>query len=82
VEQVGFIHTCQGLELDYAAVIIGPDLAYRDGLVVTDATKRASSDQSVKGLKSMLKEEPVSALALADAMVKNTYAPETMILIR
>ena len=73
VEQVGCIHTCQGLELDYVGVIIGPDLVYRDGRIVTDATKRASSDQSVRGLKSMLKAEPASALALADAIVKNTY---------
>jgi len=73
VEQVGCIHTCQGLELDYVGVIIGPDLAYRDGRIVSDATKRASSDQSVKGLKSMLKAEPESARAMADAIVKNTY---------
>ena len=73
VEQVGCIHTCQGLELDYVGVIIGPDLVYRDGRIVTDATKRASSDQSVKGLKAMLKAEPDSARALADAIVKNTY---------
>ena len=73
VDQVGCIHTCQGLELDYVGVIIGPDLAYRDGRIVTDATQRASSDQSVKGLKTMLKEDPARARALADAIVKNTY---------
>ena len=73
VEQVGCIHTCQGLELDYVGVIIGPDLAYRDGKVVADATKRASSDQSVKGLKKMLEAEPARARAVADAIVKNTY---------
>jgi DUF2075 family protein len=73
VEQVGCIHTCQGLELDYVGVIIGPDLAYRDGRIVADATKRASSDQSVKGLKRMLKDEPESARERADAIVKNTY---------
>lgn len=73
VEQVGCIHTCQGLELDYVGVIIGPDLVYRDGRTVTDATKRASSDQSVKGLKAMLKTAPSEALALADTIVKNTY---------
>jgi uncharacterized protein len=73
VEQVGCIHTCQGLELDYVGVIIGPDLAYRDGRIVTDALKRASSDQSVKGLKAMLKADPDEALGLADAIVKNTY---------
>jgi uncharacterized protein len=73
VEQVGCIHTCQGLELDYVGVIIGPDLAYRDGRIVTDATKRALSDQSVKGLKAILKADRAKSLALADAIVKNTY---------
>ena len=73
VEQVGCIHTCQGLELDYVGVIIGPDLVYRNGRIVVDATKRASSDQSVKGLKKMLKDDPKRARALADTIVKNTY---------
>ena len=73
VEQVGCIHTCQGLELDYVGVIIGPDLAYREGRIVCDATKRASSDQSVKGLKTMLKSAPAQAEVLANTIVKNTY---------
>jgi uncharacterized protein len=73
VEQVGCIHTCQGLELDYVGVIIGPDLAYKDAKVVTDATRRASSDQSVKGLKAILKSDPDGARAIADSIVKNTY---------
>ncbi len=73
IEQVGCIHTCQGLELDYVGVIIGPDLAYRDERIVTDASQRASSDQSVKGLKRMMKADPARAFALADKIVKNTY---------
>jgi uncharacterized protein len=73
VEQVGCIHTCQGLELDHVGVIIGPDLIYRDGQVVTDASRRASSDQSVKGLKKLRQSDPDRAQALADAIVKNTY---------
>ena len=73
VEQVGCIHTCQGLELDYVGVIIGPDLTFRDGKIVVDARKRASTDQSVKGLKQMLKKNPAEARKLADAVVKNTY---------
>lgn len=73
VEQVGCIHTCQGLELDYVGVIVGPDMAYRDERVVTDATRRASSDQSVKGLKQILRDDPGSARELADRIVKNTY---------
>jgi hypothetical protein len=42
VAQVGCIHTCQGLELDYVGVIVGPDFIVRNGEVVTDALKRAS----------------------------------------
>ena len=73
VDQVGCIHTCQGLELDYVGVIIGPDIAYRDGRIVTDATKRAVSDQSVRGIRQMMKEDPEKAARLADMIVKNTY---------
>jgi DUF2075 family protein len=73
VEQVGCIHTCQGLELDYVGVIVGPDLIYRDGRIVTDATRRASSDQSVRGLRTMMRGDPLQARQLADAIVKNTY---------
>lgn len=73
VEQVGCVHTCQGLELDFVGVIIGPDLVYREGRIVTDATKRAPSDQSVKGLKGMSNDDPDRARQLADTIVKNTY---------
>lgn len=73
VEQVGCIHTCQGLELDYVGVVIGPDLTYRDGRIVTDGTQRASSDQSIRGLKQMIKSDPERATELADRIIKNTY---------
>ena len=55
-EQVGCIHTCQGLEFDYVGVIIGDDFTIRDGRVVTDAGKRAGQDRSVHGYKTMLKK--------------------------
>ncbi len=73
VEQVGCIHTCQGLELDYVGVIIGPDLTFRDGHVVADATRRARSDQSVRGLRQRLRADPQAARELGDRIVKNTY---------
>ncbi|EKD52652.1 MAG: hypothetical protein ACD_61C00282G0014 [uncultured bacterium] len=73
VSEVGCIHTCQGLELDYVGVIIGPDLVVRNGKIITDATKRASTDQSLKGFKKMLKENPENALKIADKIIKNTY---------
>jgi DUF2075 family protein len=58
VEEVGCIHTCQGLELETIGVIIGPDLAYRDGQVVTAPTARARTDQSLKGYRVGLKRDP------------------------
>ena len=72
-EEVGCIHTCQGLELDYVGVILGPDLVVRSGQVVTDAAQRSRQDQSVRGYKGWLKQDPAAALAAADRVIKNTY---------
>jgi uncharacterized protein len=44
VYEAGCIHTCQGLEFDYVGVIIGDDLRYGNGEVITDYTKRAKTD--------------------------------------
>lgn len=73
VSEVGCIHTSQGLELDYVGVIIGPDMIVRSGKIITDATKRAATDQSVKGIKNRLKENPKDAMQMADMIIKNTY---------
>jgi DUF2075 family protein len=73
VKEVGCIHTCQGLELDYVGVIVGPDLVIRDGRVTTDAAKRSSQDRSIHGYKKMLKKDPQRARSLADRIIKNTY---------
>lgn len=73
IDEVGCIHTCQGLELDYVGVIIGPDLIVRDGKVIPDPLKRAPSDKSVHGYKKMLAEHPEQAKAVGDMIVKNTY---------
>lgn len=73
VEQVGCIHTCQGLELDYVGVIIGPDLVVRNGKIIADASQRALSDKSVFGYKKMLAEHPEQAKAVGEMIVKNTY---------
>ena len=73
VNEVGCIHTSQGLEVEYVGVIIGPDLVVRDGKIITDATKRASTDKSVHGYKMLLKEEPEFARQQADEIIKNTY---------
>lgn len=73
VNEVGCIHTCQGLEVDYIGVIVGEDLIVRNGQVITDASKRATSDTSVKGYKRLLKENPDNAKRTLDLIIKNTY---------
>jgi len=73
VTEVGCIHTCQGLELDYVGVIIGPDLVVRDGKVLTDGTKRASTDRSLWGITQQIRQGEPEALLTADMIIKNTY---------
>lgn len=73
VNEIGCIHTSQGLEFDYAGVIIGEDMRYENGHIVTDYTKRAKTDQSLKGIKKLEKEDSTKAKAIADEIIKNTY---------
>lgn len=73
VTEVGCIHTCQGLDLDYVGVIIGPDLIIRNGKVITDWTKRATTDRSLRGLNRLITESSIEASKLADSIIKNTY---------
>ena len=73
VNEVGCIHTCQGLEVDYIGVILGPDIVIRNGEVVIQPDQRAKTDQSLKGYKKALKENPEAARVKAEAIVKNTY---------
>ena len=70
IDEIGCIHTCQGLEFDYVGVIIGDDLRYEDEKIVTDASKRAKTDQSLKGIGKLSKEE---AKRRSERIIKNTY---------
>ncbi len=73
INEIGCIHTVQGLEFDYVGVIIGDDIRYENGHIITDFTKRASTDQSIKGLKTLYRENPAEAVKIADSIIKNTY---------
>jgi DUF2075 family protein len=66
-DQVGCIHTSQGLEFDYIGVIIGNDLRYENGKVITDYTKRAKSDRSLDGIQKYGRYKE------ADEIIRNTY---------
>ncbi len=73
VNEIGCIHTCQGLGLDYVGVIVGLDMRYENNRVITDVLKRSGNDLSVRGFKSQLKENREQALQDADEIIKNTY---------
>lgn len=72
-KQIGCIHTCQGLELDYVGVIVGPDLVLRGDELGTNPLARAKTDTSLKGFKKEMKEDPVRASKKADEIIRNTY---------
>jgi len=73
VSEAGCIHTCQGLELDYVGVIVGPDLVFRNGELRTDPAGRSKDDKSLAGYKKAFKENAASANERADAIIRNTY---------
>ena len=66
-EEVGCIHTCQGMEFDHVGVFIGKDLYYKDGHVLTNRNA-ISKDDKTSGirLKSTSDEE-------ADKLIRRTY---------
>ena len=66
-EEVGCIHTCQGMEFDYVGVFIGKDLYYKDGHVRTNRLA-ISKDDSTSGIRlnSTTDEE-------ADKLIRRTY---------
>ena len=68
-EQVGCIHTAQGLEFDYVGVIIGQDLRYdpETDRIITDKSKISKDDNSSGIRASTVSEETAARL------IKNTY---------
>lgn len=73
INEIGCIHTCQGLEVDYIGVVVGPDLIVRDGKVLTHPAARAKSDRSVRGYKTLMQKDEEGTKARLRAIIKNTY---------
>ena len=65
VDEVGCIHTCQGLDLNYCGVIIGKDLQYKDGKLLYCKDKIARSDRN-SGIRRSDDET-------AARLIRNTY---------
>jgi DUF2075 family protein len=72
VNQLGCIHTCQVLEVDYVGVIMGEDLVIRNGAWVCQSDKSARMDKSVHGMKKLLNNDPVEEQKMAKLIIKNT----------
>ena len=73
VNEIGCIHTCQGLECDYVGVIVGKDLIYRDGELTTDVSARAKTDGSLRGYKKFREGNEAEADVKVDEIIRNTY---------
>ncbi len=73
VNEIGCIHTCQGLEGDYFGVIIGPDLEVVDGRLRGNPLNRSKHDKSLQGFKNAFEANPAAALDRADRLIRNTY---------
>lgn len=66
-EQVGCIHSTQGLEFDYVGIIIGQDMRLENGNVITDWKKRDKGDKTIT--KGKAEKNPT----IADIIIRNTY---------
>lgn len=73
VDEIGCIHTCQGLEVDTIGVIVGPDLVVRDGRLVARPQGRSKQDKSIRGWKTLMKTDPVVTAERLDRIIRNTY---------
>ena len=73
VNEIGCIHTSQGLEFDYVGLIIGKDMRYENDKIITDYKERARTDKSLNGINSLMRTDKEKALKLADEIIKNTY---------
>lgn len=73
IDQIGCIHTCQGLEASYIGVIIGPDLVVRNGVVQGDPSQRSSMDRSIYGYKQVLRDQPIEGARRLTQIIQNTY---------
>lgn len=73
ISEVGCIHTCQGLELDYVGVIVGADLVGDGGALRTRPQARSRMDRSIRGWKTLMQTEPEPTARRLDELIRNTY---------
>ena len=64
INQIGCIHTIQGLDLQYAGVIIGKDIVYRNGKIQFDKVA------NVDNVSAKISTAPDD---VAERLIRNTY---------
>lgn len=71
IDEVGCIHTSQGMEFEYVGLIIGNDLVYRDGKIMTDYTKHPEGSGEFK--RPHQKKPKEEDREIIDRIIRNTY---------
>jgi hypothetical protein len=64
INEIGCVHTCQGVDLDYCGVIIGKDITYKDGKICFNKKEHPTSDLS--GIRTASDQ-------VAEQLIKNSY---------
>lgn len=64
-DRIGCIHTIQGVDMEYAGVIIGKDIIFRNGKIIFDKSMNAKTDTR-SGIRTASDEE-------ANRRIRNTY---------
>lgn len=64
IDEIGCIHTCQGIDLDYCGVIIGKDITYENGKIVFHKDEHPGTD--LAGIRTASDID-------AETWIKNTY---------
>ena len=73
VNEIGCIHTCQGLELDHIGVIIGDDFKVRNREVLIFPEAHPGGDKAVQGWRKLVKSDPLEGRKRVEEVIKNTY---------
>ena len=71
IDEVGCIHTSQGMEFEYVGLIIGDDLIYRNGRVETDYTKHPDGSGEFK--RPHQRKPKAEDWKIIDKIIRNTY---------
>ncbi len=71
IDEVGCIHTSQGMEFEYVGLIVANDLIYRSGKIITDYTKHPiKANEFRRPHKKVILENDTDII---DKLIRNTY---------